>query len=124
VNSDMSPREEWRAPTLDIVRHEPRTERVAAVGPDVECSCLVPGHLLSAWEAVYRDYAAASDRVDGSNLRHRDVQARLAAQLAVTWRRLANAPGIDWCLAAAFSTAAEAMEWQARDWARHGRRSA
>ena len=124
MNSDIrqsAEPHEWKAPALGIVRQEPRTERVAL---DAESSCHVPVHLLSAWEAVYRDYVNAFDRVDASNLRDCGVQARLAAQLAVTWRRLAQTPGAEWWLVAAFSTAAEAMEWQAQDWARRGRRSA
>jgi hypothetical protein len=84
---------------------------------------IVPAHLLRAWEAVYRDYAA-SDRADVKNPRDRREQAELAARLAVAWRRLAEAPGIEWWLVAAFSTAAQAMEQQAHDWAPPGRRSA
>ena len=85
---------------------------------------LVPAHLLRAWEAVYRDYTAASDRVDIENPRDRRTQAELSARLAVAWRRLAAAPGVEWWLVAAFSTAAQAMEQQAHDWAPPGRRSA
>ena len=77
---------------------------------------LAPAHLLSAWEAVYRDYVSASDRTDGKNVQDRQVLAQLSARVAVAWRRLAEAPGVEWWLVAAFSTAAEAMEQQARDW--------
>lgn len=85
--------------------------------------CHVPAPLLRAWEAVYRDYAS-SDRVDVRIARDREEQARLSARVAVAWRRLADAPGVEWWMRAAFATAAEAMERQAHDWAVRGRRSA
>jgi hypothetical protein len=84
---------------------------------------LVSPHLLSAWEAVYRDYVSASDRLDAKNVQDRQVLAQLSARVAVTWRRLAEAPEVEWWLVAAFSTAAEAMEQQARDLGTRGRRS-
>jgi hypothetical protein len=83
---------------------------------------LVPAHLLRAWEAAYRDYVSASDRAD-VNVQDRRGLAQLSARVAVTWRRLAEAPGVEWWLVAAFSTAAEAMEQQARDLGIRGRRS-
>ncbi|MGB3438575.1 MAG: hypothetical protein WBA97_07450 [Actinophytocola sp.] len=86
-------------------------------------SCEVPAYLLSAWEAVYRDYVS-THRVNAMNVRDREVQAQLSARVAVAWRRLAEAPQVEWWLVAALSTAAEAMEQQARDWATRGRRSA
>jgi hypothetical protein len=76
----------------------------------------VPAHLLGAWEAVYRDYVSTSDRLDLKNVQDRRVLAQLSVGVAATWRRLAEAPGVAWWLMAAFSTAAEAMEQQARDW--------
>lgn len=83
---------------------------------------LVPAHLLHAWETVYREYVSTSDRMDSKNIRDRNELARLSARVAVTWRRLAEAPGTAWWLVAVFSTAAEAMEQQARDWGARGRR--
>lgn len=85
--------------------------------------CHVPAPLLRAWEAAYRDYASSNDP-NPRNIGDRETQAQLSARVAVAWRRLAGAPGIEWWLVAAFSTAAEAMEHQARDWAVHSRRSA
>jgi hypothetical protein len=79
---------------------------------------LVPAHLLSAWESVYRDYVSAS----AATVQDRLGLAQLSARVAVTWRRLAEAPGVEWWLVAAFSTAAEAMEQQARDLGTRGRR--
>lgn len=83
----------------------------------------VPAHLLGAWEAVYRDYVSASDHTDLKNVRDRQLFAQLSARVAVTWRQIAEAPGLDWWLVAAFSTAAEAMEHQAQDCGIRGRRS-
>jgi hypothetical protein len=83
----------------------------------------VHSHLLKAWEAVYRDYVSASDRTNAKNIRDRQVQAELAARVALAWRRMAEAPEVEWWLVAAFSTAAEAMEQQAQDWSVRGRRS-
>jgi hypothetical protein len=80
-------------------------------------------HLLGAWEVVYRDYVSASAHTDPSNVHDRQVLAQLSARVAVTWRRLAEASRNEWWLVAAFSTAAEAMEQQARDWGMRGRRS-
>lgn len=80
-------------------------------------------HSLGAWEAVYRDYVSASARADAQNRQDRQELAQVSARVAVTWRRLARAPGLDWWLVAAFSTAAEAMEQQARDWGINGRSS-
>lgn len=85
--------------------------------------CEVPAPLLRAWEAVYRDYVS-SDRVNARSIRDREEQAQLSARVAVTWRRMAEAPGVDYWLMVALYTAAEAMERQAHDWAPHGRRSA
>ena len=75
------------------------------------------------WEAVYRDYVSASGRADLKIVQDRQTLAQLSARVAVAWRRLAQAPGAEWWLVAVFSTAAEAMEQQARDWGAHGRRS-
>lgn len=84
---------------------------------------LVPAHLLRAWETVYRDYVSKADRTDPKNIRDREELARLSVRVAVAWRRLAEAPGIEWWLVAVLSTAAEAMEQQARDWSARDRRS-
>ena len=113
--------------TSDFATRHDRSDpgRVSALDvnvPERGGGGLVPAHLLDAWEAVYRDYASASDRTDPRNVQDRQVLAQLSARVAVTWRRMAEAPGVEWWLVAAFSTAAEAMEQQARDWGTHGRR--
>lgn len=86
--------------------------------------CHVPAPLLRTWEAVYRDYVSSSARVNPQNIRDREEQAQLSARIAVAWRRLSEAPGVEWWMQAAFATAAEAMEQQAHDWAVRSRRSA
>lgn len=84
---------------------------------------LVPEDLRRVWEGVYRDYLATSELLDAGDVGKREVLARLSAQVAVTWRRMADAvPGSEWWLSAALLTAAEAMENQAHDWSgRRGR---
>lgn len=114
--------------TSDFVPCRERSEpdRVTALDvpvPERGSVGLVPAHLLGAWEAVYRDYVSVSSRTNARNIRDRQELAQLSARVAVTWRRLAEVPGIEWWLVAAFSTAAEAMEQQARDWGVGGRRS-
>lgn len=86
--------------------------------PERSSGDLVPAHLLSAWEAAYRDYVSLPGSTAPRNVHDRQALARLSAQVAVAWRRLAAAPGTKWWLVAAFSTAAEAMEKQARDMGR------
>lgn len=115
MTSDFVPRHD---------RSEPGCVSVLDVNaPERSGGDLLPAHLLDAWEAAYRDYVSASDRTDPKNPQDRQVLAQLSARVAVTWRRLAEAPGVEWWLVAAFSTAAEAMEQQARDWSARGRRS-
>ncbi|MFC4856765.1 hypothetical protein [Actinophytocola glycyrrhizae] len=84
---------------------------------------LVPADLLRVWEGIYRDYLATSQLMDNGDIGKREVLARLSAQVAVTWRRMADTvPGSEWWLRAALLTAAEAMEHQAGDWCgRRGR---
>lgn len=78
---------------------------------------LVPADLLRVWEDVYRSYLATSRLMDEGDVGKREALARLSAQVAVTWRRMADVvPGGEWWLQAALLTAAEAMEHQARDW--------
>lgn len=101
----------------------PGLSPVASGGEVAEMSGadLVPAELLRVWEDVYRDYVATSRLMDSGDAGKREVLARLSAQVAVTWRRMADGmPGGEWCLKAALLTAAEAMEHQARDWS--GRR--
>lgn len=84
---------------------------------DMSGADLVPTELLRVWEDVYRDYVATSRLMDAGDAGKREVLSRLSAQVAVTWRRMAEGmPGGEWCLRAALLTAAEAMEHQARDW--------
>lgn len=80
---------------------------------------LVPADLLRVWEGVYQDYLTTSHLMDSGDTGKREALARLSAQVAVAWRRIADAvPGSEWWLQAALLTAAEAMEHQAGDWSR------
>jgi hypothetical protein len=74
---------------------------------------MVPEHLRNAWEAAYRDYVAMAQQPNTIRRQDRVKMAQLSARVAVTWRRIANTPGLEWSLVAAFGTAAEAFERQA-----------
>lgn len=75
----------------------------------------VPAYLLTAWEAVYRDYLDASERMDNRAIGSREALSQKSARVAVAWRRMAEAtPEGAWWLRATLLTAAEAMEHQAR----------
>jgi len=105
--------------TSDFVPCRDRSAPERGTVLDLNTPDLVPAHLLREWEAAYRDYVSASD----VNVQDRRGLAQLSARVAVTWRRLAETPGVEWWLVAAFSTAAEAMEQQARELGTRGRRS-
>lgn len=92
----------------------------AAPGGEVVEMCggdSVPVELLRVWEGVYGEYVTTSRLMDAGDTGKREVLSRLSAQVAVTWRRVAEGlPSGEWCLRTALLTAAEAMEHQARDW--------
>lgn len=100
--------------TSDFGRHHDRSVS-GVTPPERSDGDLVPAHLLSAWEAAYQAYVSVPGRTAPRNAHDRQELARLSAQVAIAWRQLASAPGTEWWLVAAFSTAAEAMEQQARD---------
>lgn len=98
---------------------EPGLSSAAPSGEVVEmCGAeLVPVELLRVWEGVYGEYVVTSRLMDAGDAGKREVLSRLSAQVAATWRRMADSlPGGEWCLRTALLTAAEAMEHQARDW--------
>jgi hypothetical protein len=84
----------------------------------------VPAHLLTAWEATYRDYLAVSERMDNRDVGSREDLPQISARVAVAWRRMGEAtPEVAWWLRAVLFTAAEAMEQQARVMGIRARRS-
>src|SRR6202008_49702 len=75
--------------------------------------------LVARWEAVYREYGTASQRLSGSEVGDRTVarhMARASADVAAVWREMAGEANIPWWSVAALCAAAQAFEYQARDW--------
>src|SRR5690348_12121729 len=68
----------------------------------------VPDDLVQRWQAAYSEYITA-DREQAS-APNPVKMARLAGTVAAAWRDLAAVPGLPWCLVAALTTSAEAME--------------
>lgn len=80
---------------------------------------LMSERLVSRWEAVYREYGMASQRLASSEPGDRGVarhMARASADVAAVWREMAGEPGMPWWSIAALAAAAQAFEYQARDW--------
>jgi hypothetical protein len=80
---------------------------------------MVSDGLVRRWEAVYREYGAASAMVSASEPGDRDVAARMARasrNVAAVWREMAGESDVDWWAVAALSAAAQAFEYQERDW--------
>lgn len=75
--------------------------------------------LVQRWEAVYREYGTASERVSTTEPGDRTIarhMARASADVAAVWREMAGEPEMVWWLVAALSAAAQAFEYQSRDW--------
>ena len=89
---------------------------------------MVSEGLVSRWEAVYREYGTASQRLSSSEPGDRSVarlMARASADVAAVWREMSGESDMPWWLVAALGAAAQAFEYQARDWsARAKQRSA
>jgi hypothetical protein len=75
--------------------------------------------LVRSWEAVYREYGTASQRLrsaeagDPTVARH---MARASADVAAVWRDMAAESDLPWWSVAALCAAAQAFEYQSRDW--------
>ncbi|HEX6355068.1 hypothetical protein [Actinophytocola sp.] len=81
---------------------------------------MVSGGLVHHWETVYREYGLTSEMVNKSDPGDRDVARRMAhasADVAAVWRQMAAESDLAWWSAAALVSAAQAFEYQARDWA-------
>jgi hypothetical protein len=80
--------------------------------------------LVARWEAVYQAYGLASEMVsnsvpgDGAVARR---MARASRDVAAVWREMAAEPDMPWWTVAGLSAAAQAFEYQARDWAARAR---
>lgn len=80
---------------------------------------MVPDGLVRRWEAVYREYGLASEMVNTSVPGDRAVarqMARASEDVAIVWRQMAAWPEVPWWLVAAMTAAAQAFEYQSRDW--------
>jgi len=80
---------------------------------------MVSERLVSRWEAVYREYGTASQRLSSTEPGDRTValhMARASADVAAVWREMAGEVDMPWWSVAALCAAAQAFEHQARDW--------
>lgn len=82
---------------------------------------MVTKKMVRTWEAAYRRYGTASDRV----ARAREVDAAMAQEMAsaslavaAAWRSIAADEQLSWWTLAALESAAQAFEEQAQDWHR------
>jgi hypothetical protein len=81
---------------------------------------MVSEELARRWEAVYREYGLASEMVNTAEPGDRAVarhMARASEDVAAVWRLMVNEPDLPWWAVAALVAAAQAFEYQARDWA-------
>jgi hypothetical protein len=75
--------------------------------------------LVRRWETAYAEYGRASEMVNNSVPGDRAVARHMALaseNVAVAWRQMAAEPDMPWWSVAALSAAAQAFEYQARDW--------
>jgi hypothetical protein len=91
---------------------------------------MVSDRLVALWEKAYREYGEVSDALSATvpgDAVMADQMAQASRAVAVVWREMAAEPGLSWCFVAALGAAAQAFEYQSRDWAaraRHSRESA
>lgn len=81
---------------------------------------MVSEELARRWEAVYREYGLASEMVNKSEPGDRAIARRMARSsedVAAVWRLMVKEPDLPWWAVAALVAAAQAFEYQARDWA-------
>lgn len=75
--------------------------------------------MVVRWEAVYREYGMASQRLSSTEPGDRAVarhMARASQDVAAVWREMAGEVDMPWWSVAALVAAAQAFEYQARDW--------
>ena len=81
---------------------------------------MVSERLVLRWEAVYREYGSVSALVSVSEPGDRVVAERMARasrNVAAVWREMESEPDLAWWEVASLGAAAQAFEYQARDWA-------
>ena len=87
---------------------------------------MVPDHLVNRWESAYSAYRTASELVNSSTPGDRDAaehMAQASQAVATAWRDIAVESDLSWWAAAAVSTAAQAFDHQAQDWAARAKHS-
>ena len=80
---------------------------------------MVPEDLVQRWEAAYRRYGEASKMSAVSPAGDRDVARAMVLashDVAVAWRAMESIPDLPWWTLAAVGAAAQAFEFQAREW--------
>ncbi|MFC4853656.1 hypothetical protein [Actinophytocola glycyrrhizae] len=86
--------------------------------------------MVALWETAYREYGVVSDRLNASvpgDVAMAERMARASQAVAVVWREMADEPELPWWFVAGLGAAAQAFEYQSRDWsarARHSREAA
>jgi hypothetical protein len=102
--------------------------RSAAAGKAVVV--MVPDYLVERWESAYSAYRTASELVDASIPGDRaaaEQMAKASHAVATAWRDITVESDLSWWTVAAVTTAAQAFDHQAQDWAaraKHGRQAA
>jgi hypothetical protein len=79
----------------------------------------VPEDLVQHWEAAYRRYREVSKVAAVSFAGDENAAQEMIAasqEVAVAWRSMESIPDLPWWTLAAVSAAAQAFEFQARDW--------
>jgi hypothetical protein len=82
-------------------------------------SVMVSEELIRRWETVYGEYGRVSEMVNLAEPGNREVARQMAlasGNVALAWRQMAAEPDMSWWSVAALSAAAQAFEYQARDW--------
>lgn len=81
---------------------------------------MVSEEMVRRWEVVYRRYIEASKRAAVSYVADQDAAREMliaSQEVANAWRAMESTPDLPWWIAAAVTAAAQAFEFQARDWA-------
>jgi hypothetical protein len=101
--------------------------RRAAAGKAVVV--MVPDYLVERWESAYSAYRTASELVNSSapgDSAAAEHMAQASHAVAAAWRDITVESDLSWWSIAAVTTAAQAFDHQAQDWAaraKHGRES-
>ena len=80
---------------------------------------MIEEDLVQRWESAYRRYGETSKTVAVARSGDRGVAGEMAAassDIAAMWREMESSVDLPWWILAALSTAAQAFEFQARDW--------